>query len=54
MALLNNEAALKFAKELTIVAMENSLIKKDDSPEQSAKNVFDFFNKLHAEFTQNN
>lgn len=52
MALLNTESALSFTQELTVVAIENSLIKKDDSPEQSAKNVYDFFYKLYTEFTQ--
>jgi hypothetical protein len=52
MALLNNEAALKIAKDLTVIAMENSLIKSGDSPDKAAQNVYDFYYKLYSEFTK--
>ena len=40
---LNDNAAIVTAKELTIVAMQNNMIKAEASADQTAKNVTDFF-----------
>lgn len=40
---LNDNAAIATAKELTITAMENNMIKVGNTSELTAKNVTDFF-----------
>lgn len=40
---LNNNAAATYAKELTITAMEHSMIRASVDPQETAKNVTDFF-----------
>lgn len=52
MALLNNEAALKIAKELTITAMEHSMIKANVDPSITAENVFNFYKSLVEKFRE--
>ena len=41
---LTDNSAINYAKELTITAMEHSMIKATTDPKETAKNVTDFFN----------
>ena len=43
---LNKEAALKIAKELTTVALENKMIIADNDASATAENVYEFFKTL--------
>ncbi len=51
MAILNNEAALKYAKELTIVAMQNSMIATNNNPSKAAENIYECFKTLYEKFS---
>ena len=46
MSMLNDEAALKFAKEFTITAMEHSIIAGNVDPSKAADNVYIFYKTL--------
>lgn len=54
MAMLNNEAALKFAKELTTTAIENKMIASSTDAKESAENVFEFYKTLYEKFSEKN
>lgn len=47
--MLNSEASLKYAKEVTITAIENSIIQVGSSPAETAKNVAEFYRTLVLE-----
>ena len=51
MAILNNEAAIKYAKELTTTAMENNLISASNDPTETAKDVYEFYQTLYESFS---
>lgn len=51
MAILNNEAALHHAKELTISAIENNLILATDDAKDTAENVYEFYKTLYEKFS---
>ena len=48
---LNKEAALKIAKELTTVALENKMIIADNDASATAENVYNFFETLFEKFS---
>ncbi len=54
MAMLNNEAALKFAKEFTITAMEHNLIKVGNSASETANNVYEFYKTMYEKLSAKN
>lgn len=51
MAMLNNESALKFAKELTTTAIENKMIAADRDAKSTAENVFEFYKTLYEKLS---
>lgn len=51
MAMLNNEAALKIAKEFTITAMEHDLIAGNADASTAADNVFVFYKTLYEKLS---
>lgn len=51
MAILNNEAAIKYAKELTETAMNNNMIESSSDADITAQFVFEFFETLYNSFT---
>ncbi len=53
MALLNNEAALHRAKELTTTAMEHNMIPTGNTPSKTAENVYEFFKTLYENLSGN-
>ncbi len=46
MAILNPEAAIKHAKELTTTAIEHNLITATDNPVATANAVYEFYKTL--------
>lgn len=54
MALVNQETALKMAKDLTIVAIEHSMIKADTDPVVTAENIATFYKTLVNKFRDEN
>lgn len=46
MAILNNEAAIKYAKDLTETSIEHNLITATNDPVQTANNVYAFYKTL--------
>lgn len=51
MTTLNKEAALKIAKELTTVALENKMIVADSIASATAENVYEFFKTLYEKLS---
>jgi len=43
---LNDEATMLIAKELTIIAMQNNLVRIETDTKASATNVTDFYKKI--------
>lgn len=50
MAILNNEAAAEYAKELTITAMEHNMIAASTDPAKTGENIFKCFKTLYEKF----
>lgn len=46
MAILNTEAAIKHAKELTTTSIEHNLITASDDPVKTANDVYTFYKTL--------
>lgn len=46
MAILNTEAAVKYAKELTTTSIEHDLITASDDPVKTANDVYTFYKTL--------
>lgn len=53
MAMLNNEAALKIAKELTLSAMENKMIAGSNNAEEAANNIYQLYKTLYEKLSGN-
>ena len=51
MAMLNDESALKIAKELTTNAIENNMIAATNDATKTAENVYEFYKTLYEKFT---
>lgn len=51
MAILNNEASLRFAKELTTTAIEHNMIPATNNASETASNVYEFFKTLYEKFS---
>ncbi len=52
MAFVNNEAALKFSKEFTTIALENNMIPLGNTASETAENVFEFYKTLYEKFSE--
>ena len=53
MAMLNNEAVLKSAKELTLSAMENKMIAGSNDAEEAANNIYQLYKTLYEKLSGN-
>ncbi len=51
MAMLNNEAALKYAKELTVTSIEHNLIAANENAAVTANNVYEFYKTLYEKLS---
>lgn len=51
MAIVNNETAIIFAKELTTTAMEQKMISISSNPTETAEFVFEFYKTLYEKFS---
>lgn len=51
MAMLNNEAALKVAKELTLSAMENKMITGSRDATETANNIYELYKTLYEKLS---
>lgn len=47
MAILNNESAIEYAKELTTVSIEHNLIASSTDPVKTANAVYAFYKTLY-------
>lgn len=48
MAIVNHEAAIKLAKDLTTTAIEHNLIVATNNASQTADNVYEFYKTLYT------
>lgn len=51
MAILNNEAAIKYAKDLTTTSIEHNLITATDDAVTTANNVYEFYKTLYEKLS---
>ncbi len=51
MAILNNEAAIKFAKELTENSIEHGLIAAGNDPTKTANDIFTLYKTLYEKLS---
>lgn len=52
--MLTESNIFQISKELTIVAMEHGMIKSSSDPEQTANNVYSFFETIFDSFSNDN
>lgn len=51
MAMLSNDAALKYAKELTTTSIEHNLITATNDAATTANNVYEFYKTLYEKLS---
>lgn len=51
MAILNNEATIIYAKDLTAIAIEHHMITASDNATETAENIYECYKTLYEKFS---